>query len=199
MLSIALTGNIASGKSTVAELFRRWGATVIDADQLVREVQAPGERVLHAIAARFGEELIEEDGTLDRAALRARVMNDPEARAELESIVHPEVQRRQALLLAGARERGDRIVVSDIPLLFEAADPAVFDAVVLVDAPEAVRRARLIEERGLSPSEADQLIAAQLPSSQKRARSDYIIDNDSDVAVLERVAFEVWEALIARA
>jgi dephospho-CoA kinase len=199
MLSIALTGNVASGKSTVAELFRRWGATVIDADRLVREVQAPGERVLHAIAARFGEELIQEDGTLDRAALRARVMIDPEARAELESIVHPEVQRRQALLLAGARERGDRMVVSDIPLLFEAADPAVFDAVVLVDAPEAVRRTRLIEERGLSPAEADQLIAAQLPSSQKRARSDYIIDNDSDVAVLERVAFEVWEALIARA
>jgi dephospho-CoA kinase len=199
VLSIALTGNIASGKSTVAELFRRWGATVIDADRLVREVQAPGERVLQTIAERFGEELIQEDGTLDRAALRARVMNDPEARAELESIVHPEVQRRRALLLAGARERGDRIVVSDIPLLFEAADPAAFDAVVLVDAPEPMRRARLIEERGLSPAEADGLIAAQLPSSQKRARSDYIIDNDSDVAVLERAAFEVWEALIARA
>jgi dephospho-CoA kinase len=199
VLSIALTGNIASGKSTVAELFRRWGATVIDADQLVREVQAPGGRVLKTIAARFGEELILADGALDRAALRARVMNDAEARAELESIVHPEVQRRRALLMAGARERGARIVVSDIPLLFEAADPAAFDAVVLVDAPEAVRRSRLIEERNLSPAEADALIAAQVPSSQKRPRSDYIIDNDSDVAVLERAAFEVWESLLARA
>jgi dephospho-CoA kinase len=199
MISIGLTGNIASGKSTVAKLFRRWGATVIDADQLVRQSQAPGEPVLRTIAGRFGGELIREDGTLDREELRARVMGDPAMRGELESIVHPEVQRRRAALLAEARKRGDRIVVSDIPLLFEAADPAEFDAVVLVDASEAVRRERLIAERGLSPAEADAMIAAQLPSQEKRSRSDYIIDNDDDVAVLERAAFEVWEALLARA
>jgi dephospho-CoA kinase len=199
MLSIALTGNIASGKSTVAELFRRWGATIIDADRLVREVQRPGEPVLRAITARFGGRVIQEDGTLNRAALRALVMEDAEMRAELDAIVHPEVQRRRAALLAEARRRGDHIVVSDIPLLFEAADPAAFDAVVLVDAPEDIRRERLINERGLSPAEADAMIAAQLPASQKRLRSDYIIDNDGDVAVLERAAFEVWEALLARA
>lgn len=199
MLSIALTGNIASGKSTVANLFRRWGATVIDADQLVREIQGPGQPALRTIAARFGRELIQEDGTLDRAALRARVMSDPESRLELEAIIHPEVERRRAALLAQARQRGDNIVVNDIPLLFEAGDPAAYDAVVLVDASEEVRRARLVEERGLSPVEADAMIAAQLPASEKRLRSDYIIENDGDVAVLERAAFEVWEALLARA
>ena len=199
MLLIALTGNIASGKSTVANLFRRWGATVIDADQLVREIQAPGQPALRAIAARFGRELIQEDGTLDRAALRARVMSEPEFRLELEAIIHPEVERRRGALLAQARQRGDTIVINDIPLLFEAGDPAAYDAVVLVDASEKVRRARLVEERGLSPAEADAMIAAQLPASQKRLRSDYIIENDDDVAVLERAAFEVWEALLTRA
>lgn len=199
MLSIALTGNIASGKSTVADLFRAWGATIIDADQLVREIQAPGEPVLQIIAARFGSELIREDGSLDRAALRERIMGNAALRTELEAIVHPEVQRRRAALLAEARRRGDRIVVSDIPLLFEAADPAAFDAVVLVDAPESVRRARLMAERGLSPEEADAMIAAQMPASKKRPRSDYVIDNDGDVAVLERAAAAVWESLLARA
>ncbi len=198
MLSIALTGNIASGKSTVAELFRAWGATIIDADQLVRESQAPGGAVLRAITAQFGSGVIREDGTLDRSALRRRVMDNADLRAELETIVHPEVQRRRAALLADARLRGDRVVVSDIPLLFEAADPAAFDAVVLVDAPDSIRRSRLIE-RGLSPVEADAMIAAQLPASQKRSRSDYIIDNDGDVAALERAASAVWEALLARA
>ncbi|HEX7337889.1 MAG TPA: dephospho-CoA kinase, partial [Gemmatimonadales bacterium] len=89
MLSVALTGNIAAGKSTVAELFRRWGATIIDADQLVRETQAPGQPVLQAIAERFGRELIAADGSLDRPALRARVLADPQALADLNRIVHP--------------------------------------------------------------------------------------------------------------
>jgi dephospho-CoA kinase len=199
MLSVALTGNIAAGKSTVAELFRRWGATVIDADQLVREAQAPGQAVLKAIAARFGSELITEDGSLDRPALRAKVLADTRALADLNRIVHPEVHRRRLKLLDEARARGDRIVVSDIPLLFEADDPGAFDAVVLVDAPEMVRRARLLASRALTPAEADRMMAAQLSSTAKRARSDYVIDNDGDLPALERAARVVWEALLARA
>ncbi len=199
MLSVALTGNIAAGKSTVAELFRRWGATVIDADQLVREAQAPGQPVLKLIAARFGAELIMANGSLDRGALRARVLADPRALADLNRIVHPEVHRRRLELLEEARARGDRMVVSDIPLLFEADDPGAFDAVVLVDAPEMVRRARLLTSRGLSPVEADRMMAAQLASTPKRTRSDYVIDNDGDLPALERAARAVWEALLARA
>jgi dephospho-CoA kinase len=199
MLSVALTGNIGAGKSTVAGLFKQWGATLIDADQLVREVQAPGQPALKDIAARFGAEVIFSDGSLDRAALRARVLGDPTALADLNRIVHPAVHRRRLELLGEARARGDRIVVSDIPLLFEADDPGTFDAVVLVDAPEMVRRARLLASRALSPVEADCMMAAQLSSTPKRARSDYVIDNDGDLPALERAARAVWEALLARA
>jgi dephospho-CoA kinase len=199
VLNVALTGNIAAGKSTVAELFRGWGAVLIDADRLVRDAQAPGSPVLHRIAARFGADLIGPAGELDRAALRRRVMGDPAARAELERLVHPEVSRRGAALLAEARAGGARIAVSDIPLLFEALDPAAFDVVVLVDAPEPVRRARLRAERALSEEDAEQMLAAQMPSADKRAGSTYVIDNDADRATLERRAAEVWQALLARA
>lgn len=155
--------------------------------------------MLKTIAARFGAELILTDGSLDRAALRARVLADPAALADLNQIVHPEVRRRRLELLDEARARGDRIVVSDIPLLFEADDPGAFDAVVLVDAPELLRRARLLASRALSPVEADRMMAAQLSSTPKRVRSDYVIDNDRDLAALERAARVVWEALLARA
>jgi dephospho-CoA kinase len=199
MLSVALTGNIGAGKSTVAGLFKQWGATIIDADQLVREAQAPGQPVLKAIAERFGSELIRADGSLNRAVLRAKVLADPRALADLNRIVHPEVHRRRLELLADARARGDRIVVSDIPLLFEADDPGTFDAVVLVDAPEIVRRARLVASRALSTIEAERMMAAQLSTTPKRARSHYVIDNDGNLAALERKARGVWETLLARA
>jgi len=199
MLSVALTGNIASGKSTVAELFRAWGATLIDADRLVRDAQAPGSPVLRAIAARFGQDLIDAAGMLDRKALRHRVMGDPAALADLNRLVHPDVLRRRAALEREARDRGDRIVVSDIPLLFEAADPAAFDAIVLVDAPEPVRRARLLAQRGLSADDADRMLAAQAPSGPKRERSTFVIDNNGDRTALEARAREVWTQLLARA
>jgi dephospho-CoA kinase len=199
MLNVGLTGNIASGKSTVTELFRRWGATIIDADALVREAQAPGTPVLAAIASRFGSAMLRPDGTLDRAALRHEVMNNPAALADLNAIVHPDVHRRRDELMRRAAARGDRIVVSDIPLLFEAVDPAAFDVVVLVDAPVEIRRQRLLANRDLSPSDAERMLAAQLPSNSKRTRSDYVIDNMGDLAALERAARKVWEALEARA
>jgi dephospho-CoA kinase len=197
-LHVGLTGNVAAGKSTVAALFRRWGATIIDADEIVRELQAPGGPVLGAIGERFGAEVLTPAGALDRAALRARVLADPEALAALNRLIHPAVAARRRELLAEARRRGDRIVVSDIPLLFEADDPAGFDAVVLVDAPAEVRRARLAE-RGLPPGEAERLMAAQHPAAAKRARSDFVIDNDGGRDALERAAREVWTALLARA
>jgi dephospho-CoA kinase len=199
MLNVALTGNIASGKSTVAELFRIWGATVIDADLLVRDAQAPGSPVLRAIAARFGQDLIDPAGVLDRRALRRRAMGDPAALADLNRIVHPDVLRRRAALEQEARSRGDRIVVSDIPLLFEAADPAAFDAIVLVDAPVALRRARLLAQRGLSAEDADTMLASQAPTGPKRERSTFVIDNDGDRAALEARARAVWAQLVARA
>jgi dephospho-CoA kinase len=199
MFHIALTGNVAAGKSTVAALFRDWGAVVLDADQLVREVQQPGTPVFDAIVQHFGPVVVSPDGTLDRAALRARVLADPAARRELERLVHPAVEGLRRARLAAHRGNAGSIVVSEIPLLFEALDPAGFDAVVLVDAAPVVRRARLERTRGLAPGEAEALLAAQLPAETKRARSTFVIDNDGDHDALRRDAWLVWRKLVSRA
>src|SRR5213596_4201639 len=199
MLNVALTGNIAAGKSSVVELFRGWGATVIDADELARQAQAPGGEVLAAIVRRFGADVLAPDGALDRAALRAKVMGDQAALDALNQIVHPAVRRRRDELLREARARGDVLVVNDIPLLFEALDPTQFDAVVLVDAPVPVRRARLRALRGLSNEEADRMIATQMDAERKRARSHYIIDNEGSLKELETEARAIFKELMLRA
>lgn len=196
---VALTGNVAAGKSSVAALFRGWGAGIVDADQVVRDLQRPGTEVHRQIVSRFGPAILTPGGELDRPALRRLILEDTRARSDLNAIVHPAVRAQRDTLVAAARAAGARIVVADIPLLFEAADPAEFDAVVLVDAPEAVRLQRLVHMRGLPMDDARRLIAAQLPSTGKRKHSDYIIDNDGDRAQLERRAKDVWLALEARA
>jgi dephospho-CoA kinase len=154
---------------------------------------------MRKIAERFGETVVRPDGSLDRAALRRVVMADRDAREALERIGHPAVYVRRAELAAEAAARGDRIVVSDIPLLFEAANPNEFDVIVLVDAPEALRLERIVEHRGLDRSEALAMIRAQMPASEKRKRSDFVIVNDGDRSALERAAAAVWRALLARA
>lgn len=201
MLNVALTGNIASGKTTVGRLFAEWGATVIDADRIVHELEQPGTPVFDAIVRRFGPEVVAADGALDRARLRARVFADPAERAALNALVHPAVAAERERRLQQARRRGDRIVVSDIPLLFEVMDPGAFDAVVLVDAPAAIRRARLVAARGLDAATAEAMIGAQMPAAAKRARSTFVIENDADLPTLRRRAALVWEELdrLARA
>jgi dephospho-CoA kinase len=196
---VALTGNVAAGKSTVAALFRLWGAAVLDADQVVRDLQRSGTPVYRRIVERFGPGIVDAHGELDRPALRRLILADAAARADLNAIVHPAVRAQREGLVAAARAGGARIIVADIPLLFEASDPAEYDAVVLVDAPASLRRQRLVTMRGLPPEDADRLIAAQLPSEGKRRRSDFVIDNDGDRMQLERRARDVWLALEARA
>jgi dephospho-CoA kinase len=197
MLHVGLTGNIAAGKSTVADLFRRWGATVIDADRLARDAQRPGTPVFEAIVERFGPGVVRRDGTLDRAALRERVMSNPPDLAALNAIVHPAVRAAAAAMIEAASRTGAAIVVSDIPLLFETENPDRFDAVVLIDAPEPMRRERIMRHRGLSAAEADAMIAAQTPAAEKRSRSTYVIENDGDFVSLERRARQVWRRLEA--
>jgi dephospho-CoA kinase len=199
MLNVGLTGNVAAGKSTVVRWFEEWGATVIDADELVRDVQQPGSPVLAAITRRFGANLVRADGSLDRSALRMKVMGDDDALAALNAIVHPAVRRERAQHAAAADTRGDCVVVNDIPLLFEVLDPGAFDLVVLVDASVEVRRARLTSLRGLSVPDADRIMAAQLPSPAKRERSDIIIDNDGSLEALREAAWEAWRTVRARA
>ncbi len=198
MLSVGLTGNVASGKSSVARLFAAWGAVVIDADAIVHQLQQPGTAVFDAMVQAFGSSILAEDGTLDRGVLRALIFSDPAARKTLNAITHPAVRTRRDQMMAEARQAGTPIVVQDIPLLFEVLDPASFDAVVLVDAPIETRRARMEQIRGLDPETAQAMIEAQIPSEQKRARATYVIDNDGSLEDLEARARAVWDDLIRR-
>ncbi|GAC1515021.1 MAG: hypothetical protein NVS1B4_04200 [Gemmatimonadaceae bacterium] len=195
MLLVGLTGNIASGKSTVAALLAHHGATVIDADVLAREAVERGTTTLARIADRWGPAVLDRDGTLNRAALRQTVFADHDQLEELNAIVHPEIDRLRGERLAEARERGDRVVVCDIPLLFERRMTDDFDRIVLVDAPRALRHDRLVRDRGLPDAEAMDMITSQMPAELKRARADYIIVNDGSLRDLEQRVVDVWDML----
>lgn len=195
MLKVALTGNIASGKSTVADVWRDLGATVIDADQLARDAVAPGSAALQKISERWGPGILLPSGELDRAALRDVVFRDPDERHELEKIVHPEVNRLRLQEMESARLAGKAIIVADIPLLFEAGLNSEFDCIVLVDAPEETRLRRLVEEREMQQAEAERMVASQWGASRKKEASDIVIDNKGTLEEVRRRASEVWKIL----
>lgn len=177
MLVVGLTGNIAAGKSAVAARLASHGLPVIDADRLARDAVAPGTAALRAIVDRWGSAILGADGALDRAALRRIVFADPAERHALDAIVHPEVARLRHAAVEAERARGAALVVCDIPLLFEAGLASLVDRIVLVDAPVALRRERLMRDRGLSAAEADAMIAAQMPAEAKRAAAHHLIEN----------------------
>jgi dephospho-CoA kinase len=195
MLIIGLTGNIASGKSEVARRLAARGATVIDSDRLAREVVEVGTPAYAEIVGRWGRGILLPDESIDRAALRAIVFRDAVQREALDAIVHPRVQERRSQALAAARERGDRIVVCDIPLLFERGLEHEFDRVIFVDAPAPIRLERLVRSRGLEADEARRMIAAQMPAGRKRAGAHFIIDNRGSLAELDQRVDEIWAAL----
>ncbi len=195
MLRVGLTGNIASGKTSVAQLFRDRGATLIDADELARRAVEPGSAAHAAIVRRWGKGILSADGSLDRAALRQVVFSETDELEALNGIVHPEVARLRDGLLEEARARGDRIVIADIPLLFERRLVENFDRIVLVDAPRPVRLERLERDRGLDETEAMNMIASQMPAELKRARADFVIDNTGTPDELKARVEEVWASL----
>jgi dephospho-CoA kinase len=194
---IALTGNIASGKSAVARVWRRRGAAIIDADELARRAVEPGSAALARIVDRFGAEILGDGGALDRAALRAIVFADPAERAALEAIVHPEVARLRRAEEARHAADGAGIVVHEIPLLFEVGLEREFETVVLVDAPDPLRVARLVEQRGIAEAEAKRMVAAQMPAARKRAQATHVLDNAGTLDALERDAAALWDAIAA--
>ena len=198
MLLVGLTGNIGSGKSTVAQLLSERGATIIDADVLARRAVELGTNGYEKIVARWGNDVLSPDGPLDRAALRRIVFADNSQLEELNQIVHPEVERLRMRLVEQARKRGDRIVVCDIPLLFERHMTDRFDRIILVDAHRAIRLDRLVKDRGLHEAEAMEMIAAQMPAELKRARADFLIENDGTLMHLERRVQDVWNALLSQ-
>ena len=199
MLVVGLTGNIGSGKSTVAQLLSERGATIIDADVLARRAVEYGTPAYEQIVRRWGTSIIGLDQQLDRAALRRTVFSDPDQLEELNGIVHPEVERLRQRLLDDARQRGDRLVVCDIPLLFEKHMAPRFDRIILVDAPRPIRLERLVRDRGLKETEAMDMIAAQMPAELKRAGADFIIENASTINALEQQVVDVWSALMQEA
>jgi len=156
------------------------------------EVDTPAYK---AIVERWGTSILEPSGMLDRGALRRIVFSEPAELEQLNALVHPEVERMRAGLVQQARMRGDKLVVCDIPLLFERKMTDSFDRIVLVDAPRPVRLERLVRERGLKETEAMDMIVAQMPAELKRARADFVIDNVGTLAQLDTRVAEVWGAL----
>ena len=199
MLLIGLTGNIASGKTEVARIFADLGATVIDADELAREAVKPGTTALAAIGTRWGERVLNADGSLNRAAMRAIAFSNEADRQALNAIVHPAVKQLRDQLVEEARRRGDRVVVAAIPLLYEAGLERDYDRVILVDAPDDLRLSRLVRRPGIGTADAERMMAAQMPAALKRARADVVIENQSDLEALRRSVHRVWRELTAQA
>jgi dephospho-CoA kinase len=191
MFLIGLTGGIAAGKSTVANLWVSLGAIEIDADVLAREVIAQGTAGLEQIRSTFGNTIFDADGTLDRKALGEIVFNNPEKRKLLESIVHPLVRQRAQDLVAALPE--DSIVVYTVPLLVEANVSLPFDAIVSVEAPESERVQRLIQSRGMTLDQALARIHAQASAIERAGRADYILNSNQALPSLLSDATKLFQ------
>ena len=197
MIRVGLTGGIATGKSYCLSRFAALGVPVIDADLLARDAVAPGSPGLALVRARFGPSVMLADGSLDRAALAAVVFDDATARADLESIVHPEVYRRISEWFAN-QPAGTRMAIADIPLLFETGHEHDFDAIVVCACDPAEQLRRLVERDGLSEAAAQARLAAQWPIGEKVARADYVIRTDGAFESTEAQVKSVHDALRAR-
>jgi dephospho-CoA kinase len=191
-LRLGLTGGIGSGKSEVGKIFAALGALLIDADQLARDAVAPNSEALRRIAARWPQ-VLAADGSLDRAALADVIFADPGARDQVNAIVHPIVRARAAELEAAAGP--DRIVVHEVPLLFEAGFYKQCDANVLVVADADTRVARVMQRSGLSKDEILRRMAAQIDPAEACRLATYTIENDGTLAELRAATERVWEAL----
>ena len=192
MRVVGLTGGIGTGKSTVAAMLRELGATVIDADEATRAVQARGTEGLLRLAQEFGPAILDPDGELDRSRLAEIAFKDPEARRRLNGIVHPLVRQWMAERQQEAVERGDAVVVLDIPLLFESRGANPFETVVLVYAPEDLQVRRLVELRGMTEEQALARIAAQTPIDEKRRLATHVIENTGSMQQLRDQVRQVW-------
>jgi dephospho-CoA kinase len=197
MLYVGLTGNIASGKSEVATRFAELGATIVDADVLARDAVAIGAPAYKRVVERWGPEILSADGSLDREALRHTVFADKDQLDELNGIVHPSINRLRRKMVDAARKRGDAVLVYVVPLLFERRLADEFDQIVLVDAPMEVRLDRLVRLRGVTEDDAANMIAAQMVAELKRARADFVIENDGSLEQLNEQVEAVWERLTA--
>lgn len=198
MMKVGLTGGIGAGKSTVSRMLAERGALVIDGDQIARDLVRPGEPALDQIVARFGPSVLLPDGELDRAGLAAIVFPEPEALADLDAIMHPQIAQRAAQMLADAEEAGARIAVYDMPLLVENGSADDFDLVLVVHAPIEVRLARLAV-RGVPVADARERMARQASDAERAEVASILIDNGGDeeqlIAQVDRAWFLLRAAL----
>jgi dephospho-CoA kinase len=196
VLTIGLTGGIGAGKSEVARLLTTYGAVLIDADRIAREVVEPGTAGLAEVVAQFGPGVLTADGALDRATMARLVFGDEGARRRLEAVVHPLVAQRTQELLASVPP--DAVVVHDVPLLVEKGYAPRYDMVVVVEAPEDVRVDRLVQHRGFSAEDARARIAVQATPAERAAVADVVIDNAGTLADLEAQVAELWVEVTSR-
>lgn len=197
MIVVGLTGGIGAGKSTVSARLAEHGAVIVDADVIARDLQSPGSPVLDRMAERFGDHIVLDDGSLDRAAVAKIVFNDEQALADLNGIVHPAMQdeiRRQIEAHRGT----DRVVVLDFPLLGENPRHDL-RATIVVDIPVEVAVERLVDQRGMDPDDARARITSQISREDRLARATHVIDNSGDVVTLTRQVDRLWDELRALA
>ncbi|WP_326621527.1 dephospho-CoA kinase [Streptomyces decoyicus] len=193
MVKVGLTGGIGAGKSEVSRLLASYGAVIVDADKIAREVVEPGTPGLTAVVAEFGDGVLTPGGSLDRPKLGGIVFSDPEKLKALNAIVHPLVGARSAELEASAGP--DAVVVHDVPLLTENGLAPLYDLVVVVDAAVGTQLDRLVRLRGMAEDEAKSRMAAQATREQRLAVADLVIDNDGPLEALEPQVRAVWERL----
>ena len=197
MLKVGLTGGIASGKSTVSRIFASFGAKVLDADEVAREVLLPGQPAWTKLRRAFGQEFFHPDGTVKRKQLRKLVFADPEKRSQLNAIVHPEVMKeinRRSEILSSSVQTG--VLLVDVPLLLEVGVANRFDKVVVVYVSKSVQINRLQQRDGISEEEAKQALKAQMALSKKVEQADYVIDNSGTLEETQAQVQRVWQELL---
>lgn len=200
MIVVGLTGGVATGKSTVAGMFRRCGALVIDADALAREVVTPGKPAWKEIVKTFGKGVLHSDRTLNRQALGAIIFRHPAKRLALEQIIHPRVAREQRRLTRQAtRNNPNAVVIYDVPLLFEAGIDKRVDTTIVVTADRETQINRLKKRNGLSRAEAIRRIKSQMPLTEKRRRSDYALNGTMEKSRLSKLVAKLFHQLQTRA
>lgn len=192
-MNIGLTGGIASGKSSVSEFLVSLGAILIDADQIAREVMLPGHPVLAAVAKQFGQGILLEDGTLNRKKLGELVFNHPEQLQALNQITHPAIrQEMRDRKLKYEEQYPDRLIVSDIPLLYESGLEDGYEQIMLVYVPRAVQLERLMKRDGMDKEQAIRRLEAQMDIEEKKQKADIIIDNSGNFEETKKQILAFW-------
>lgn len=192
-MNIGLTGGIACGKSTVSAMLVSRGAILVDADRIAREVVEPGSLVLDAVAGLFGQEILLPEGALNRKRLGEIIFADEEARKQLEGLLHPAIRVVMSERMTSAElEFPDRLVVVDVPLLYESGLEAMFQEVLVVYVPREIQLRRLMERDKLTPGQADERLKAQMPIERKKEKADIVIDNSGSREETEDQVEKFW-------